>query len=1071
VNDVGHDEPGPPHPGIVVARLGAPHAAAAARSFSDLWAKGFDVRLVARGNLFRKYVTNFLEPGSWRAGIVSYREYVRGLWAAVLGTPYVELTKYEPDLWEFRDRLVRSAPPCGGPRRHVVVAQGQELPNAFYELLRLVGVQATVLVDGEASVDGDGSTAKEIARILGAPLTTGSERSGLTTALHQFAASLSQVGTRDLPLPPERSGPVPVLVGHETLADEVAMIRETAASATREKLGVLLPRAELVNTYRSVLSHTTSVPVRWYLSTAGAPQGQQVDFSKPGITVATYASARGLLFDTVFMPALNFVNADSRTSGWYDSLLACAVTSKRRLVLSWHGTGTPTLVAALPRQVLDVRTAPLPPGTLDHPGPVTEHAAGAESVTYTRPERVDSSSAALAARALLRRDRDYPRSRRRVLLPDEEVGLAQLMRRPEGSLREELPKGFRSLADPLGEPAAAFDAFVTHNVRLVHSVALRHRGAGLDDEDLVQHGLFGLMRAVEKFDASFGTKFSTYAVNWIKQSIQRAVANEGSVIRIPVHQHETVHKVRVARNRLVAEHGVATLEALAAACGLSTERVTECLRLAQGVLSLDAPVSDDTEATYADLHFEGSAQDPDEVHDRADVSALVRLALATLRPREETILRLRFGFETDEGLTLQEIGDRLGVTRERVRQIEAKAKRNLAAELSRGGVRNEDHAPSPASTASREAHLARLAELARIRRTNGDLASGDSTGLASAVFGDPMDFTEIVRRLIDLALDGDARTVRISVSPRGEHPWLALVHDGTSQFGGALRSWLCPPGPSGLPRNSDSSDIDQVIPALARTFDEITVWENADSVSGRACTSLTQARRTGSWWLAEAKGPPPTWVHSAGTDPSTTVLLLRRPRPVNQMAESAKTLQTLRHEFGLSLSERLRGGRLALTLDDVPVRRRDPFLAHNPASQDLGTELVSVDGHSAKVTPRVLPHPAALSASDRNSAGGVVEWSRSQGFYVLCADRFVSCGGWLELDGMQSLPGTALARVVVEIERSELAAWGLGRPGAVPTVPEPLRARLTALATIARRRSEKVTALRPIEPLLLESAD
>jgi len=1070
VNDVGRDEPGPPHPGVVVARLGAPHAAAVARSFSDLWGKGLDVRLVARGRLFRKYVTTFLEPGSWRNGILSYRKYVRDLWAVVLGTPYVELTKYEPDLWEFHDQLVRSVRPHG-PRRNVLVAQGQEMPNAFYELLRLVGVQATVLVDAEASVGAYGSTAGEIARILGAPLTTDLERSGLTTELHEFAVSLSQFATHGLPPPPERSGPVPVLVGHETLADEVAMIGETANAATRERLAVLLPRAELVNTYRSLLSHTTSVPVRWYLSTADAPQGQQVDFSKPGITVATYASARGLLFDTVFMPALNFVNADSRSSGWYDSLLACAVTSKRRLVLSWHGSGTPTLVTALPRHVLDVRTAPLPRGALDHPGPGTEQPAEPETAVYTRPERLGSSSAVTTARALLRRDRDYPRSRQRVLVPDEEVGLATLMRGPEVSLSEDLPKGFRSLADPLGEPAAAFDAFVTHNVRLVHSVALRHRGAGLDDEDLVQHGLFGLMRAVEKFDASFGTKFSTYAVNWIKQSIQRAIANEGSVIRIPVHQHEAVHRVRVARNRLVAEHGVATLDTLADACGLSTERVAECLRLAQGVLSLDAPVSDDTEATYADLHFEGSAQEPDEVHDREDVSALVRLALATLRPREETILRLRFGFETDEGLTLQEIGDRLGVTRERVRQIEAKAKRNVAAELSRGGVRAKSHSPSPASTASRDAHLSRLAEFARIRRTNGDLASGDATGLPNAGFGDPTDFAEIVRRLIDLALDSDARTVRIRVSPRGEHPWLALVHDGASKAGEALRSWLCPPDPSGLRPNSDSSGIDQVIPALARTFDEITVWENADSASRRTCTSLTQARRTGSWWLAEVKGPPPTWVHSTGTDPGTTVLLLRRPRPANRMAESAKTLQVLRHEFGLSLSERLRGGRLALALDDVPVGRRDPFLVHNPASQDLGTELVAVDGHKAIVTPRVLPHPAALSASDRDSVGGVVEWSRLQGFYVLCADRFVSCGGWLELDGMQSLPGTALARVVVEIESTELAAWGLGRPGAAPTAPEPLRARLTALATIARRRSEKVTALRPIEPLLLESAD
>jgi RNA polymerase primary sigma factor len=154
----------------------------------------------------------------------------------------------------------------------------------------------------------------------------------------------------------------------------------------------------------------------------------------------------------------------------------------------------------------------------------------------------------------------------------------------------------------------------------------------------------------------------------------------------------------------------------------------------------------------------------------------------------------------------------------------------------------------------------------------------------------------------------------------------------------------------------------------------------------------------------------------------------------------------------------LLAGRATLTIGGEKVIPRDPFLWRNPAAQDLGTERITSSGHSALVNPRVLPHPSRLLSGDRYSAGDPTEWEDTQGFYVRCDQRYLSCGGWLGLAGLEATAGTALARIAVDIDPAERRAWGLSEPGRPATPPESLRYRLAALAELARRRSEQVLA-------------
>lgn len=244
-----------------------------------------------------------------------------------------------------------------------------------------------------------------------------------------------------------------------------------------------------------------------------------------------------------------------------------------------------------------------------------------------------------------------------LLSPEEEIELAERMAQGDPYARKRLSEA---------------------NLRLVVSIAKRYVGRGMQFLDLIQEGNLGLIKAVEKFDHTKGFKFSTYATWWIRQAITRAIADQARTIRIPVHMVETINKVKKVSSQLLHKNGHdPTAEEIAEELDMPIDKVREIMRVAQEPVSLETPIGEEEDSHLGDFIPDDDAPAPQDAASHTLLKEQLEDVLSTLTPREKKVLELRFGLQDGRNRTLEEVGKEFNVTRERIRQIEAKALRKL----------------------------------------------------------------------------------------------------------------------------------------------------------------------------------------------------------------------------------------------------------------------------------------------------------------------------------------------------------------------------------------------------------
>ncbi|MGV9247473.1 sigma-70 family RNA polymerase sigma factor [Streptomyces sp. NPDC003710] len=395
------------------------------------------------------------------------------------------------------------------------------------------------------------------------------------------------------------------------------------------------------------------------------------------------------------------------------------------------------------------------------------------------PTDADLAAAVAAAERVMREDRYRRRPEKHLLTAREEVGLAMLVR---GGLDEEADQETLSALSSDDIRIRARDCLVVHNQGLVHSLVPRYLEQGLDYEDLFQHGALGLMRAARKFDPTKGFKFSTYATWWIRQSITRGIADEGSVIRVPVHMHETIRKVANAERSLAERGRPATAADVAVHCDLSLSKVEEARRLSRRTDSLDRVVGDG--ATLGD--FVAQTQTVPPFEERVHNALLLDDAMAvvnTFSGRDHRILVRRLGLDDAEPSTLDQLGSEFGVTRERIRQLEVKLVPALRSRLRTArllGVRAVVAAEHPDSADSvRTVATGRRA--ARVARTVRPVPAKKKAAVAAAMPSPTQDTTvaastsqsaETPAVVTAADVPDRERALRLAESPSGQ-AWLA----------------------------------------------------------------------------------------------------------------------------------------------------------------------------------------------------------------------------------------------------------------------------------------------------------